>query len=655
MSRLAFCVLTAGALLLSACGSNKPQPLPSVDMREILPGAVAAAPPPPATPDTLPAVAGAGATVGLQVNPTTAPIAPPPVTPSGGAGAPPPATPVQPPAAGAQAGTADTTSPKDSALSLTKPREAPASPDVSQEFTLSLSNSGQAGAPAAAAAAAPAAAAPKDEAGWPRSFTATGVAFQVHEPQVQSWDGTQLVADAAVVAHPDGQPETAPGIVRITARTTVDKAAGTVALDELKLTDASFPSARDKEPEWLNLLRTFAPRGVKRVSLAHLEASARQAAGLAQGRAAAQSVVPKVYVARNPALLVAIDGAPLFVALPGTRLQGARNTRVVLLKDPSNGQLYLRVYNGWLSAASLRGPWTIAEEPPGAVSALQAARASGRADLLTGKPNAKTGKLPALSKNNVPRIVVATQPAVLVGVSGEPKFVPIPGTSLEYVGNTKAHIFRDTSTKRVYVLAGTRWFTGTPAPGVFELTPIAVDKLPADIARIPANSPKHAVAVYAKPGGVPAAQPELPPVPDVVAVPRSRARFDVVINGDPQLQPIRGTQLNYVANASAPIIQVDINSWYGEQNGIWFKAPDATGPWTVTDQVPPEIYSIPPNSPIYHAIHSRVFASTEDVVYYGYNPAQEHMGPTGGATGVSVEGQDYQTTPPSGMMWGWFY
>jgi hypothetical protein len=179
--------------------------------------------------------------------------------------------------------------------------------------------------------------------------------------------------------------------------------------------------------------------------------------------------------------------------------------------------------------------------------------------------------------------------------------------------------------------------------------------LPADFARIPADSPKGEVVAAAKPaasGAVPAPPPALPAI---VAAPRSQARFDVVISGDPKLQPIPGTELNYVANASAPIIQVDINNWYGEQSGVWFKAPDATGPWTVTDKVPPEIYSIPPNVPIYHAIHSRVFASTEDVVYYGYTPGAEHMGPTGGAAGVSVEGADYQTTPPAGMMWGWFY
>ncbi len=615
MSRpAAFAALALGALLLSACGSSSPklQRLPPAEMREILPAPgveTAQAPAPAPAPDVLPPVAGAGAAAGLQVAPGAAPDAPPPSAPPAGAAAP----------TTTGAGT-------------------------SQDFSISLTKGDEASAPSAVPA-------PADQAGWPRSFAATGVAFEVHEPQVQRWDGAFLVADAAVVAHPDGQRQPVPGIVRMTARTVVDKAAGTVAVDELTLTDASFPAARDREPAWLALLRNFAPRSVKRLSLAHLEASAQQAKLIAQGRDAAQAVAPRIIVARNPALLVAIDGEPRFVALPGTRLQGARNTRAVLLKDPA-GRLYLRVYNGWLSATSLRGPWSIADEPPGALQALQAARASGRANLLTGKPNAKTGKLPVLAKNNVPLIVVSTQPTVLVGVRGEPKFAPIPGTSLEYVSNTSAHIFRDTSSNRIYVLAGGRWFQGTATRGAFDLTPTSVDKLPADLARIPASGPKGAVAAFAKPGGaaVPASQP---PLPALVAAPRSQARFDVVINGDPKLLPIQGTELNYVANASAPIIQVDINDWYGEQNGVWFRATEATGPWSVTDQVPPEIYQIPPSVPIYHAIHSRVFASTEDVVYYGYSP--DYFGTTGGATGVSVEGGDYQTTPPAGMVWGWFY
>lgn len=629
MSRLAaVATLALGAALLSACGSSRVQSLPPAEMREILPppsiaGAPAAQQPP--AQDVLPAVGGAAAAPAVAL--TNAPDAPPPIAPPGSAATPVPDMPSGP-----------TTTPVPA---------APQGQGAADSFTISLSDGDD--APAAAPAAGTAAAG--DRAGWPRSFTATGVAFEVHEPRVESWDGKQLVAYATVVARPDGQAQPVPGVVRLTARTVVDQAAGAVELEDLALTDVSFPTARDREPAWLDLLRTFAPRA-KRVSLANLEASAREASAIAKGRAASPPQPPRLLVARNPAVLVAIDGEPQFVPLAGTRLQGARNTRVVLLKDPA-GKLYLRVYNGWLSASDLRGNWTVVQEPPGAAQALKLARASGRANLLTGKRDPKTGKLPTLSKDNVPMIVVSLRPAILIGISGQPKFAPIAGTRLEYVTNTRAHVFRDTTTKRIYALVAGRWFEAPALRPMFELSP--ADKLPADFARIPADSPKGEAVAAAKPAPS-GAVPVLPPaMPAIVAAPRKQARFDVVINGDPKLQPIAGTELNYVANASAPIIQVDINDWYGEQSGVWFKAPDATGPWTVTDQVPPEIYSIPPNVPIYHAIHSRVFASTEDVVYYGYTPGSEHVGSTGGATGVSVEGEDYQTTPPSEMMWGWFY
>jgi hypothetical protein len=650
--------LALGAALLSACGSNRVQGLPPPEMREILPPPAMAGAPAPAQPpaeDTLPAVGGAGAATGPQVALTTAPDAPPPIAPPGQqATRPVPATPpaqqATRPVPATPPGAQGQSAAQDFSISLSQGDDQSGAQKQSgaQDFTLSLSDGSDAPAtPAAVASAAGAA----DQAGWPRSFTATGVAFEVHEPRVESWDGKQLVAYAAVVAQPDGQAQRVPGVVRLTARTVVDKAAGTVELGDLVLTDASFPTAREREPAWLDLLRTFAPRA-KRVSLANLEASAREASAIAQGRAAAPPQPTRLLVARNPALLVAIDGEPQFVPLAGTRLQGARNTTAVLLKDPA-GKLYLRVYNGWLGASDLRGAWSIAQEPPGAAQALKLARASGRANLLTGKRDPKTGKLPALGKNNVPMIVVSLRPAILIGVSGEPKFAPIPGTKLEYVTNTKAHVFRDTTTKRIYALVAGRWFEAPALRPMFELTPAG--KLPADFAKIPADSPKGQAVAAVKPAASGAVPTPPPALPAIVAAPRTQARFDVVISGDPKLQPIPGTELNYVANASAPIIQVDINNWYGEQSGVWFKAPEATGPWTVTDKVPPEIYSIPPNVPIYHAIHSRVFASTEDVVYYGYTPGSEHMGPTGGAAGVSVEGEDYQTTPPAGMMWGWFY
>ena len=45
----------------------------------------------------------------------------------------------------------------------------------------------------------------------------------------------------------------------------------------------------------------------------------------------------------------------------------------------------------------------------------------------------------------------------------------------------------------------------------------------------------------------------------VVAADPGTATLDLNMAGDPVLEPIRGTELNYVANSSVPIIQIDIS------------------------------------------------------------------------------------------------
>jgi hypothetical protein len=604
MCRPAVAALMLGALLLSACGSDKPklERLPPAQMRDVLPPASVESEPeaPSGVPPTASAALAAGAAAAAAESSTPAP------------------SPAPPPTA--------THTPK--AQEPTPP--APKAADIAQPPPVAL--------PASA-----------DQADWPRHFAASGVSFEVYQPQVESWDGTNLTADAAVVAQPAGQEQAVYGMLRVTARTVVDEAAGTVLLEDLTVTDARFPAALDQEQAWLDRLRSLAPRSVKRMSLGGLRAGAAQVTARDQARAAHRPDAPRIVLAKNPAVLVAIDGETRFVPVGDTGLAGVRNTRAVMLKD-AGGKLYLHVYDGWVSAASLRGPWSVAAAPPGAERALEIAQSSARANLLSGRPDPKTGQLPSLSKTTIPTIIVATRPTILVGVNGALKFSPIAGTGLQYAANTSAHIFRDTLAKKVYVLAGDRWFQAASTRGPFE--PTAVDKLPADFARIRTDGPKGVVlnslnryqAASAEAAGS---------LPVTIAVRRDEARFNVTIDGDPKLEPIPGTQLNYVANASAPVIQKDLNHWYGSQNGVWFTASDATGPWSVTDEVPAEIYGIPPSSPVYHATHSRVYASTSDTVFYGYGP--RYFGTSGGATGMSELGEDYQATPPPGLVWGWFY
>ena len=123
------------------------------------------------------------------------------------------------------------------------------------------------------------------------------------------------------------------------------------------------------------------------------------------------------------------------------------------------------------------------------------------------------------------------------------------------------------------------------------------------------------------------------------------------VDGPPQLLPIEGTPLSYVANSGTPIVEVDAHSWYACQNGVWFVATSVGGPWTVAASVPEVIYSIPASSPLHYLTYVQVYGANPAEVYEGYTPG--YLG-TEVEDGVVVYGTGYWYPPWIGGVWyGW--
>ena len=77
-------------------------------------------------------------------------------------------------------------------------------------------------------------------------------------------------------------------------------------------------------------------------------------------------------------------------------------------------------------------------------------------------------------------------------------------------------------------------------------------------------------------------------IPQTATVPlKNGPTFTPNFDGPPQFAPIPGTSLSYVPNSSEPIIQVTPNSYYAVVAGVWFTAPQLTGPWTSRPRCPP--------------------------------------------------------------------
>ena len=206
---------------------------------------------------------------------------------------------------------------------------------------------------------------------------------------------------------------------------------------------------------------------------------------------------PGLVFAEQPAILILIDGDPVYRPVEGTNLQRVINTKPFIVRD-SAGIHYLKIFDGWMEAYSLTGLWSVAGvPPPRAPQALQQTVAATTVDLLDRAVPGMPGEAPTLDVSAAPAIYISTNPAELIVTDGAPRFVPVKGLSLEYLENTTANVFKEPTDDELYVLSAGRWFRAWRTDGPWQVVPRS--ELPADIAAIPDSSPvwhgNHAVRV----------------------------------------------------------------------------------------------------------------------------------------------------------------
>src|SRR6185295_18691552 len=108
-------------------------------------------------------------------------------------------------------------------------------------------------------------------------------------------------------------------------------------------------------------------------------------------------------------------------------------------------------------------------------------------------------------------------------------------------------------------------------------------------------------------------------VPTTATVNRRDAKIELTCDGEPKFKSIEGTRMSYAINAQLPVILFGTN-YFALDNGVWFTASSPTGPWQVATEVPEEIYTIPPSSPVYYTTFVRVYDADDEKVETGYTP-----------------------------------
>lgn len=487
---------------------------------------------------------------------------------------------------------------------------------------------------------------------WPHSFDVDGLHLVLHHPQLNSWAGNQLKGRLAVGVKTgeqvgsDGKPHDVMvyGVMWFSARTDTNKALREVTLSNITVDKVSFPTDAAHQAHYLDVLKGIVARGQQVANLDTLEASLAISREETQVKSVAvHNDPPQIIFSFNPALLVLIDGKP---ALKPTGVAGVSrivNTRSLILQQ--DGQYYLLVASHWLQATTLDGPWTAIKAAPAGV--MQAGQAAEQANLVDTLDDPSDALKQVFAAGKLPDIVVRTQPSELIMVDGDPQFEPIPGTQLAYVTNTASDVFVDQAQGNAwYVLISGRWFSAESTHGPWHY--VAGKDLPDDFANIPSDSPKS--AVLASIPGTPEARESLiaNSIPQTAVVNSRTAELHLSYDGAPQFRPIEGTSLAYAWNTAVPVIRVSPDAYYTVQNGVWFAAASATGPWTVALDVPAVIYSIPPSSPLHYVTYVYVYGHGDDQVYVGYTPG--YYG-TVASDGVVVYGTGYPCDSWVGDAW----
>jgi len=479
---------------------------------------------------------------------------------------------------------------------------------------------------------------------WPRIFLRNGVTNTIYQPQMISWNYRTLKATCAVAIQRAGAPQPTFGSIELMANTWVDRADREVFFQNVEITSGNFPSAGQQASSFLATLRSLVPKEVNSISLDRMEASlaileARErASGLP-----VRNVPPAILFSTRPAMLVPIDGPAIYRPVSGTKLERVFNSRALILRN-NFGDYYLHLFDGYLTASSLDGPWSVVDDIPGEVKeAEKEAVKAKQVDLLAGQENPKTKQKPSLKFTPVPELHVTFDPTELIVIQGEPQWLPIPQTQLLFVTNTASHVFKALPDQETYVLISGRWFRAPGFDGPWEF--VSGGDLPKDFAAIPDASSQENVKA-AVPGTRQAQEAAIAnSIPQTIKVDRKTAKLDPTpqYEGDPQLKPISGTTLQYAANCETPVIRADEKSWFACQNGVWFVAGAASGPWAVATNVPAAIYSIPPASPMHYLVYSRIYNYDDDYVWIGTTPG--YYGTVIGSDGTVVYGTGYYYPP----------
>ncbi len=439
---------------------------------------------------------------------------------------------------------------------------------------------------------------------WPRVIETPRARIVIYQPQLEDFSGNRL--DSRFAASIQGTDMKAPefGAVWMEARIETQRDDRTVHLVGIENVRSRFPNATPEQEKWFaDVLKREIPQWDIVLSIDQIVTGLEMEQERIKMEQALKNDPPKILYVKEPAVLVLVDGKPILKPIEKTELMAVINTPFPMVFRKTDKTYYLIGKETWYRSRNVSGQWQETNNPPADVAALE----REPSDDEEAESSVTTGML----------VFGAMEPTELLSIHGDPQFVPFPGNNLMVVENTDNNLLYEVDTGRYYLLLSGRWYRAAKLDGAWSY--VAPERLPAVFADIPADSENGDLRASV-PGTDEAVDAVLEAqIPETAAVNRSEATLTVEYDGNPEFEHIKGTGIDYAVNTATPVIRVK-GTYYAVDNGIWFTAAGANGPWAVADAVPAEVQNIPPSSPVNNIKYVYIYDSTPDVVYVGYTP-----------------------------------
>lgn len=463
---------------------------------------------------------------------------------------------------------------------------------------------------------------------WPQEVTHKQGTIVVYQPQPESLSGNILQGRAAMsLEFIDNKPPIF-GVFWFSAR--LDTDSDNARVRNLAVTRVKWPdSTATAEQKFTDVVENALANSTFEISMARLSASLANAEQEKHSLEAIKNDAPNIIFRQQLSVLLSYDGSAQFRDIENSPYERALNTPFAVARHTKTNKVYLSSGTFWYVADHPMGPWRVTDYPPEDLVQMLPASDQERANASV-----------------APAVIAVEEPSELVATQGKPQWKSLSQGKLLYVSNTETAWIRDTSTSDMYLLLSGRWFKANKETGPW--TFVRADKLPASFNDIPPGSDIGGLRVSV--AGTQEADEAMldAQVPQTAAIKRSEATLDVTYDGDPKFESIPGTQVAYAVNTSTQVLNIN-EQYYAVDNGVWFTASSATGPWIVADNIPTEeLAKIPPSSPVYNTTYVAIYDSTPEIVYVGYTPGYMWSYPY---YGVPVYGTGWYYPP----YWGRYY